>query len=696
MPIQRSRRPGTSAESPEKRNRPERPIRLRLPGRGDIPELALALPPLLMLALLSFWAADRGGFPSTIWYPGALLALWLLVLCFADVHYSLKKRGWGTAALAFFTLFTIWSFLSIAWAAVKGDAWEGANQTLLYLTVFALFSRWATSVRIASLFASLYALSVAAIGFFTIENALHGGHVASIFTNWRLASPIGYQNGEAALFLIPLWPALYLASRREVPALARGLLAASASVLAQTAVLAQSRGSMYAFPIVFLIFVVLASGRGRALVTALAVLGLSTLNLGRLLEVFRAGERKSGIATALAQARNGMLLVFVLVLVLGTAAALIDRRISVSERNARRLDVGVVTGFGLMLVVSAALALSSVNHPLHSAQNAWHNFKTGAGGGSSASHFTSLWGTHRYDFWRVSWDEFVAHPVAGVGANNFASEYLRMRRSSEEPSDPHSIEAKVLMQTGAVGSLLFLGFLVSALAAARRRVADPFKRGLAASLVTGFAYWLVHGSVEWFWEIPALTAAALAFLGLAAALAAGEQADGEAIAGRSTRRVPVMLLAVVALVASASYGAPWLSARYVENASRSWRAQPAQAYRMLDRARTLDPLSDVPDLIAGTIAERRHDYVRMKLFFARALERNSQNWYAELELGVAEYLTHERRGALDHVGRAAVLNPREPLIRFVLARVRARKPFDPAALDRAFLERAQFYALGAA
>jgi hypothetical protein len=692
MPTRDPYQPRPSTENPGQagwRRRPSEFLRLLSPdGRSD---LARVLPLPIMLALLLYWASDEGGFRPALWYPGALVVVWLLVICSANPMFSLKRREWRTAALAFFALFALLSFLSIVWATVKGDAWDGANQTLLYFTIYALFSRWSSNVRIASLFASLYAVGVAVVGFVTIESALHGGHPASILLGWRLAAPIGYQNGEAALFLIPLWPALYLASRREVPPLARGLLAATASLLVQIAVLAQSRGSMYSFPVVFLIFVLLSSGRGRALVTALVVLAASAANLSALLGVYRAGNRGNPIAPAMTQARNGMIAVFVCLLALGTLAALLDRRVSLSERTARRLDRGALAAFGLVLVLVSSIALISVDSPTRSARNAWHNFTTGAGG-SGSSHFTSLYGTNRYDFWRVAANEFRVHPLVGIGTNNFALEYLQARRSNEEPNDPHSIEMKVLAQTGAVGSVLFFAFLAGALVAVRRRGIDPFRRGLAASLAVGFTYWLVHGSVEWFWEIPAVTAAAMAFLGLAAAVTVStpKKADER----RPDRRLLTLLLVLVALVASASYCAPWLSARYVDSASQGWRASPSKAYRMLDRARALDPLSDRPDVIAGTIAERRHDYGRMKVAFKRALARNNANWYAWLELGIAEYATGNRPAALAQLRRARALNPREPITRLVLRRVRAHKAIDIASIDKVFLNRALLYALG--
>ena len=653
---------------------------------GGLPDLAIAVPLVAMLILLVFWAGDQGGFPTTVWYPGALITLWLLVICVFDRRYLLRLREWRTAALAFFAFFTLWSFLSITWAEVRGDAWDGANQTLFYLTVFALFSRWRMNARIAALFVSLYAVSVVVLGLVTIELALHGGHPASILFGSRLSSPIDYPNGEAGLFLIPLWPVLYLVSRKELPPLARGLLAASASLLLQLALLAQRRGSMYAVPIVFLLFIALVSGRGRALVAALAVIVVSALDLSRLLDVYKVGERgNGGIANSLTQARNGMLVTFVLVLVLGTLAAALDGRIGLSERFARRLDRGLVAGFGLALVLAASIAVVSVGHPVRHVDTAWHNFSTGAEGDSNSSHFTSFYGTHRYDFWRVSVDEFRAHPVGGVGANNFAVEYLRLGRSDEQPANPHSIEFKVLLQTGVVGALLFIFFIASALTATRRKTKDSFRKGLAASLLIGFAYWFVHGSVDWFWELPALTTIALAFLGLSVALSANESNGKEPARGRPRG---TLLIVPLAIVATLSYAGPWLSARYTDAASRVWKADPTLASQQLDRARSLDPLSDTPDLIAGTIAGRRHDYAGMRTAYERALARNPVGWYAHFELGMAEYLLGNRREALVHLQRARQLDPREPLIPEIISRARRHESINITEVNKAFLNRA--------
>jgi hypothetical protein len=564
---------------------------------------------------------------------------------------------------------------------------DGANLTLLYVTIYAIFSRWQTNRRVAAILVSCFAVAIAITGLVTLELGLRGGHPQSMFLDWQLALPVGYHNGDAALFLMALFPALYLASRRELSPLGRGLLAASASVLVQMTVLAQSRGSLFAFPLVLVIFFCLVSGRGRAIATTVFVLGISASNLAHLLDVYQVGKDGNGdFPHALATARNGIVVTSLAVFVVGTLFAFVDRRISISERRSRLLDRGTATLAAIAVVTTVVVALIAINSPVRRVDNAWTNFKNGTGAGDGSSHFTSLYGTNRYDFWRVSLRQFKKHPITGSGVENFTVDYVRERRSNEEPTTPHSLEIRMLSQTGLIGSALFLAFLAAALAATRARGLDPLRSGLIGACLASVAYWLVHGSVDWFWELPALGAAAFALLGLAASLASSDRYTSEPSV--ATRRRLGAALVVSALLVSASYVPPWLSARDVEIASQSWRSDPAKAYRLLDQARSLNRLDENPDLVAGAIAARRHEYERMRLAYARALERNSLSWYAYLELGLAETLTGRREAAIAHLARARQLNPREPLIRQALAKVRAGERVDPEAINRVFLERA--------
>jgi tetratricopeptide (TPR) repeat protein len=648
-------------------------------------ELLVATPPLLVIAVVLFWSDQNGGYEPVLWYPGALILLGLLVVVGSDRRFSLELRSRRTVALAAITAYAAWSALSILWAQARADAWDGANRTLLYATVFAILACWPTGTRVKAALAAVYALGVAVLGLVTLQRGVH--HPGSLLVSSRLAMPIGYTNGTAALFLIPIWPALYLAARREVPALARGLLLATAGALLQLAVLVQSRGSAIAFSIVLVLFVVLTPARARVLLAASAVIIATAANLPTLLDVYDASANGRAVAPALAAARDRILLSILVLFVVGSVAALLDRRSRVSPDRARRLEWGIVTLFALAAIGGGTAGALAVGHPLGRLDNAWHDFKTGSGSYNTSSHFISTGGTNRWDFWRVAMRQVDKHPALGIGADNFAVDYVRERRSNEEPLYPHSLEVRILLGTGIVGAALFAVFLGFGLAAGLRGRSPSFARGLAAACVTGFVYWFVHGSVDWFWELPALTSGALLLLGLAAAPDVSRPRPPAGIGGVAAGALFVGLSGLVA----ASFVFPWLSARKVDLATHDWRSNPAAAYRLLADARRLNPLSDNPDLVAGAIAQRRGEDGRARIAFRQALERDSADWYANLELGVLESMRGRRAVALAYLRRAHELDPREWQITDAAKRIRAGQPVQVREMNRSFLRRALVY-----
>ena len=186
--------------------------------------------------------------------------------------------------------------------------------------------------------------------------------------------------------------------------------------------------------------------------------------------------------------------------------------------------------------------LVAAGNPVTRIRNGWDTFKGGYGANSTTGNrLVSGLGSNRYDFYRVALDEFVAHPLVGIGADNFQQQYLAHGRSDETPHYPHSVELRTLAQTGLVGALLALVGLGAALLAAARalRSADPLVRSVAGAALAGFAYWVVHGSFDWFWEFAGLGAPAFALLGLACALApARAPSSPRRLAGPEGRRGP--------------------------------------------------------------------------------------------------------------------------------------------------------------
>ncbi len=240
---------------------------------------------LITVAILLWWAAAGGGYAPTTWYPGALLFLALL----AVVAVSPSRREGPTprtrAAIALLTAFTAWSFLSIAWAGVQGDAWDGANRTLLYAAVYATFALLCWRTPEAVLVLGLFVLGTAAIGGLAL--ATEG---VEAFNGNRLAAPTGYENASAALFLMAFWPALALAARPEVHWAARSLLLAAGGLLLQLAFLAQSRGSLVAGGVALLVLVLVSRDRLRLLAVLLLVSAAVAATLVPLLDIVAAGS----------------------------------------------------------------------------------------------------------------------------------------------------------------------------------------------------------------------------------------------------------------------------------------------------------------------------------------------------------------------------------------------------------------------
>jgi tetratricopeptide (TPR) repeat protein len=719
-------------------------------------EAPATVPALGALALMVVWATDQAGYPLTHWAPGGLVVLALLAIALAAVRPRLGEIPPAVRlAVACLAAYTALSFLSILWAGVPGDAWEGANRTLLYLLVFALFACFPQRGATAALLVCAWTVALVGVALFT---ALHvdaaagsPARLTALLPGGRLVYPAGYVNAAAAQWLMAFWPALLLARERRLPWGLRGVLAGGAVVLAEVALLSQSRGSVYATAALAVLVFALLPGRVRTFALAIPVAGgigaaapavLRVSDRVSTLEGTPAGGARGAAAlhataahSAAAAVHGAVTATLLSALAVGAvvaAGAALESRRTPSPAVAARVHRGVAAVAVAVLVALVVGGWALAGDPVTRVRHAWDTFKSPQGYGADAttgSRLTSGLGSNRYDFYRVALDQFVAHPVGGIGADNFAEAYLAHGRSEETPHYPHSVELRTLADTGAVGALLAVVGLGAALVAcggAIRRSPDQLARGVAAAAVAGFAYWVVHGSVDWFWEFAGLGAPAFALLGLGCALAPrvlpaaspipqstlppgaeaaqatvsgeprgdrpgeprGERA-GEPLGDRSVRRWAhrgaLLAGGLAALAAVVSLTAPWLSELQVQSAARLWVHAPQQAYAQLDSAARLNPLSDEPYVVAGSIALRLGEAGGADREFVLALHRTPGDAYATLERGAIASARGQRREALVLLERAARLSPREPLTREALRLVRGGRRVDVGELNRSIL-----------
>jgi O-antigen ligase len=663
--------------------------------------------PLAAVALVTFilFAASNGGFDGTTWYPGALIVLALVVIAALTVPAVAVPRIVLVAALALIG-YAAWSYLSIGWAAQKGDAWDGANRTLLYALAFALFAVWRPRGRTAVALLILYSVGVATVGLVELLRATAATEARGFFSEGRFASPAGYMNANVALWFTALWPCVVFGARRELHAALRGLLIGAGVLLCGLAVLGQSRGWLFTAPVAALLIVAIVPRRVRTVLTLGLILGVIGVVTGTLLDVYRAAG-EPGFDAAVSDAVTALVAAAVIGGLIGAVAAAVERRAPRPSRERERQSGRALAGVAVVATVAGLLVFVSLKgSPFPVISHAWHEFKTEPSPYGGESRFTGSLGTNRYDFWRVGWDRFTDKPLTGLGSDNFQEAYLAERRSDNAPKYPHSVELRTISQTGLVGTALLLvglgAALWAALLAVRRR------RGLgsvaAAAATATFLYWLIHGSIDWFWEFPALGGPAFALLGLAAGLlprrAAGEggparefsparargrspaRARASAARARGRRSARPALVIALGVAAALSFAAPWLAEVQQDRAISAWRTNPSSAFDTLDSAASLNPLNATPKLLAGSIALRLGRKADSQRYFREAIERDPGDAYAHLELGGLLAQAGRRGEALATLERAAKLDPRDDLTAGVLRRVRRGKPVDLTAVNR--------------
>jgi hypothetical protein len=671
-----------------------------------LPALVGGLP---VVALALAWAADDGGYAPVAWYPGGLLLLGLLAAALIGLGPRRRRLTRPAAvALAALAAYTAWSYLSIAWAGAPGDAFEGANRTLVFLLAFALMAilPWEPGSAFAAL--ATYAIGVAVLAGLTIARITATDDPSPYFIDARLAEPLGYQNANAALWTFGGLVALMLAARRQTPLALRPVLLAGAGLTFQTALLCQSRGWLYGLPVVFLVLLAVTGQRLRLVAFTVPVAAAVVAASGPLLRVFDVGGYRDGdtrsldqavadIARALGDIGGPIVLTTGLLFLAGVALALLDDRLRPSPgvvRGANRLAAAAAVALAVAGV--AGVVVATDGNPVDRVERAWEEFRTyeevpGQSGARLASFSSG-----RYDFWRVALDAVGERPVGGLGQDNFLRTYLAERRMGEEPRWVHSLPLRLLAHTGIVGFLLFGVFGVAALLAAWRARGLLRVRGgrvLLAAAAAPFLVWVVQGSIDWLWEYPSLSVPALGLLAMAGAV---RETTGEGdVAWASPRpRVPRSVLAGLgvagALLAVAVLTPPWLAAREQAGAVDEWReGRRDQAFDRLDRAARLDPLSADPLITEALLALRAGDRVRAREAFIAADRREADNWFIDFQLGLMASEAGDAAAARRRFGRARSRKAGDPVIAEAIRRAGTDEPMTLAEGDRLLVERSR-------
>ena len=448
--------------------------------------LILAVPLLLGPGIVALFS---GGYSDTA-RAAAGVAAWLVLAATAILlPRPLPRTAPAITALAALAGLTAWTAASLAWAPLGEPAGEDVQRLLLYLAVLAAATRilsedapgWlAEPLLLAGIAgAALYGLSERLVpGIVDLTDVLSAGD--------RLAQPLTYWNATGAFAALGLILAAALAGAPGRPVLVRAGAAATAPVLGLALYLTFSRGGLGAAAAGFAILLALVPTRAQ-LRAALLVAAAAAVPAVATLALPAVAQEESGPSQGAA-----MLVLLVLV---AAATAFLARRPAGADARLPRMRL-VAAGALVVALAGTAFAVSRVER------------QSGRDDPAASPGRLASVQSNRYAYWKVAVRSFGDHPLAGVGSGGFQAEWLRERPFREPVRDAHSLYVETPAELGLVGLALVLALIGSVGVAARR--ATPAHAGAVAAL----AAFALHAGVDWDWEMPALSLAALVLAGL--------------------------------------------------------------------------------------------------------------------------------------------------------------------------------------
>lgn len=611
----------------------------------------------LLAITWSWWAIKQGAYFGVVLYPGlGLLTAGLLLMLLgapwkADLSLSRPTR------LALFSLFGLaaWSALSAFWSPTPDVAVADAQRIAGYGLCFAL-GIWFCNVLGPRMHLALAPLAIAGAvaGAVTVGVMLLGHDLQTYLDgDGTLQYPLGYRNANAAFFAIAVWPALTLAQTRSLAAPLRAAALVTSTLCLEIAMLCQSRGSVPAVVVALAVYLVVAPDRLRAFVWLMLAALPAIVVIPALNDLYSA-TLANGIGAVQDQLRAAGRAVVggcALALAAGTVALVLERRIQISPARGRTLNRLLTGGLLTGVVLAVVGFVVATGNPADWIGQRVHEFRSGGTPDltGESNRFTANAGSDRVDLWRVALDDAGADPLFGDGGGGYQYSYTQNRTVTEQNvRDAHSVEFEVLSELGIPGlALLAMAVAGATTAAIRARRLGPTAATLSLAALSAGAYWLVHGSVDWLWAYPAVTAPTFALMGSACA-------PGLLAPASPGRWRPWVAVAAIGL--ALTLVPPYLSERYTDNAYSSWRSDPEKAFSDLDRARQLNPLANEPSLAEGAIARQLGDDARSVEAFERAVDHQPEDWAAHYFLARA-YGRDEPALARRELDLALELNP---------------------------------------
>ena len=283
-----------------------------------------------------------------------------------------------------------------------------------------------------------------------------------------------------------------------------------------------------------------------------------------------------------------------------------------------------------------------------------------------SKHFTDLTGSGRREFWRVAYHDFTDRPLLGQGAGTYGITWEQRRTIDLPVHDAHSLYLEAFAELGAVGGLLMLGLVGSAIAIglmAWRRSSGPERERAAVLWAVALAF-AISAAFDWFWELPGLGAVFFLATGALLSTRSGQlAAEDEAIGiPDSGRRYWLLALGLaLAWLSAAALVAPLLVDREItasQNAAAAGDLGTARNHA--ESARSIEPWAASPYVQLGLLDELRGDYAAAAVRFSDAIDREDRNWQLYFLRARVQRRLANRAAARADIAKARELNPLAP------------------------------------
>ncbi len=446
----------------------------------------------------------------------------------------------------------------------------------------------------------------------------------------------------------------------------------------ELAVLTQSRGAMVSLAVSLPVFFAVSGQRLRGVIAFLPVAASLFITFPGLNGVYLALE---STGSGLGAMQSVMPLIWATTIFAGAYGlvwGISDRRWRPSFELARAARIAAFSCAALGVAIGSLVFVDRLGSPVSWSQERWEAFVENDMAGEDESRYMSAGGSGRYTLWQVAGRDFAANPVLGVGTHNYEATYYQSRDSIVGwVRQPHILPLEVLSERGVVGGLFFFGFLGVCVAAGLwKHLSDLNSEGKAqvGAVLAAVVYWLTHSSIEWFWQMPAVTIPAMIYLAMLVAPWEGLR-EGENAFAPSAR--PLKLAGVgLAVLTFATVEPLYAADRLQENAEAE--ENPWLALRRLERAQTINPLDPNLARLEGDLALQVGDVPRATQSYARTIHLNPEHYapYAVLG-GLYEQIGQDER-AMRLYQKSLQLNPLDPELQENVERAEGRLSGEPA------------------